>query len=481
MCSGAFLSSEPDQKGDDVVKKRILLVGIFLLIGFLVYVVGGALLPFVRMKPFQGTLLPASHFYQEGDAGRAMIAETGQEALDLRLSMFEEARERICITTFDIRPGQSTQDIFAALLEAADRGVKVQLIVDGMYGMIHMKQEPLFFAAGSHPNLEIRYYNPPRILRPWTINGRMHDKYVLVDDRFLFMGGRNMFDYFIGNYEEVKGLDREVLIYQTEESDRKVIRQVESYFKEMWENPVCASVFETIPGGKQKQAEAEKAALRERYEGLEIARVDWEKITVPISHAEFVHNPTHIYGKEPYLFAQLTELMKQAKKTVFLHTPYIVCSQDMYQGLSQVAASVPEFELLVNSIASGDNVCASADYMREKPKVQKIGASLYEYMGAHSTHGKSIAIDDDLSVIGSYNFDNRSTYVDTETMVVIHSQELNRQLREKFADLKAQSLQVAEDGSYIPREGVEENQMSGGKQGMIKGLSFVIRLVRYLV
>ena len=463
------------------MKRRIFLIGIFLVACFLIYVLAGALLPFVHMKSFEGTVLPASSFYQDGDAGRAMIAETGQEALDIRLSMFEEAKEKICITTFDIRPGQSTEDIFAALLHAADRGVKVQLIVDGMYGMLNMKQEPVFFAAGSHPNIEIRYYNPPSILRPWTINGRMHDKYVLVDGRFLFMGGRNMFDYFIGDYEEVKGLDREVLIYQTEGSDKQVISQVEAYFKEMWENPVCASVFEKIPHRKLEAVEEAKTALAERYENLTVETMDWESMTVPIKQAVFIHNPTHIYGKEPYVFAQLTELMKQAKENVFLHTPYIVCSEDMYQGLTEVAEAVPEFELLINSIASGDNVCASADYMREKPRVEKIGAALYEYMGEHSTHGKSIAIDDDLSVIGSYNFDNRSTYVDTETMVVIHSPELNAQLRGKFAALKDQSLQVAEDGGYLPKEGVSEHQMPDAKKGMIKALSLVIRLVRYLV
>lgn len=463
------------------MKKRILMFGFFLFAAFLIYVIAGALLPFVRTRAFQGTVLPASAFYQEGDAGRAMIAETGKEALDLRLSMFEEAKERICITTFDVRPGQSTDDIFAALLQAADRGVQVQMIVDGMYGMIHMKQEPEFFAAGSHPNIQIRYYNPPSILRPWTVNGRMHDKYVLVDDRFLFMGGRNMFDYFIGDYEEVKGLDREVLIYQTEGSDKGVMDQVEAYFQEMWENPVCASVFEQVPRRKQETVKAAANALQQRYEKLEIARMDWEKMTVPIRHAEFIHNPTHIYGKEPYVFAQLTELMKRAEKNVFLHTPYIVCSEDMYQGLTEVADLVPEFTLLINSIASGDNVCASADYMREKQKVQKIGADLFEFMGEHSTHGKSVAIDDDLSVIGSYNFDNRSTYVDTETMVVIHSPELNAQLREKFEALKEQSLEVAEDGGYVPREGVRENQMPTAKQAMIRALSVVIRLVRYLV
>ena len=458
-----------------------LIVGLTLVL-FLLYMILGALLPFMHMKELQGDVVPYTAFYEEGDAGRAMIAETNREALELRLSMFEEARERIYISTFDIREGESTKDIFASLVAAADRGVEVKLLVDGMYGMIHMKENPLFYAAGAHENIQIQYYNPPSPLRPWTINGRMHDKYVLVDDRFLFVGGRNMFDYFIGEYEEgTKGLDREVLVYQTPGSDKEVIRQVEDYFHDMWENPVCKLVFDQIPKGKRKAADEQMAFLQSRYEGLEIRGMDWEKMTVPIKQAAFIHNPTHIYGKEPYVFEQLVELMKHAEDQVLIHTPYIVCSDRMYQGLREVKEAVPDTEILINSIASGDNICASADYMREKPKVQEIGADLYEYMGEHSTHGKSVAIDDDLSVIGSYNFDNRSTYVDTETMLVIHSEELNRQLRENLEVLKEDALQVAEDGSYIPKEGVEENVMASGKQGVIKVLSVIIQLVRYLV
>ena len=53
-------------------------------------------------------------------------------------------------------------------------------------------------------------------------------------------------------------------------------------------------------------------------------------------------------------------------------------------------------------------------------------------MGKHSTHGKSIVIDDDIAVVGSYNFDCRSTYVDTETMLVVQGKEITKQLKRRF-------------------------------------------------
>ena len=79
-------------------------------------------------------------------------------------------------------------------------------------------------------------------------------------------------------------------------------------------------------------------------------------------------------------------------------------------------------------------------------------------------------IDDDIAIVGSYNFDCRSTYVDTETMLVVHGQEITKQLEEDFNGLKKRSLQVKKDGSYQKNKNVKESTMDGRKQGMIKVL-----------
>ena len=75
------------------------------------------------------------------------------------------------------------------------------------------KRQELFYALSSHPNVEIRIYNPLNLLTPWKLMGRMHDKYVIVDEKAYLLGGRNTFDYFIGNYtDENVSYDREVLV-----------------------------------------------------------------------------------------------------------------------------------------------------------------------------------------------------------------------------------------------------------------------------
>ena len=154
--------------------------------------------------------------------------------------MLELARKEVILSTFDFREDESTTDLSAAIYHAARRGVKVNILVDGMSGLLRMEGKPFFYALSSHPNIHIRIYNPVNPLRPWSINGRMHDKYVICDDQLLLLGGRNTFDYFLGSYPtDSRSYDREVLIYNTDFKNgctNSVISQVKAYFQSIWES-----------------------------------------------------------------------------------------------------------------------------------------------------------------------------------------------------------------------------------------------------
>lgn len=460
--------------------KRKLKWVVFIVILILLYEVIGAIAPFIHPKKVTTELPKPENFYGESyreDTDRVAVIESNKEALNLRLSMFEEAKESIVMTSFDIREGESTSDMFVSLLAAADRGVKVQIIVDGMYGMLHMTGRDLFKAAGSHENIEIKFYNTPNPIMPWTINGRMHDKYIIVDHRMMLMGGRNTFDYFLGEYKgKSTGYDREMLVYNEKEQKESVIGDVETYFEKLWKDPVCKTKYE----GHSGSFSAELEKLAKRYEGLDIVKQDWKARTVETKKVSFISNPTHIYGKEPVVWETLQKLMVNAKERVLIHTPYAVFSEDMYDGMKEIAANVPDAEIILNSIASGDNICASSDYLKNKPKVIDTGMKLHEYMGKHSTHGKSVLIDDTLSVIGSYNFDNRSTYVDTETMLVADSEPLAKDLEKHLNVLKEGALPVDRDGNYMENEDVKEKKISEEKEWKIKALSHLMWLFRYL-
>ncbi|MBS7007758.1 phospholipase D family protein [Anaerostipes sp.] len=468
------------KKKKSTILKRIL----FLILIVILYEAVGACLPFAFQKPVSDSYknkVDVSAFRGTGKTKeRAGIVETNKGALDTRLAMIREAKKSIVISTFDIREGKSTDDTFAALLDAAGRGVKVQILVDGLYGMLHMNGKTVFQAAGSHPNLEIKFYNEPDFLKPWTINGRLHDKYVVADGSILLMGGRNMFDYFIGDDSRGSiGYDREVLLYS--QNKKGAIPQVLSYFQKLWESSDCKTVFNGSSSGKKVKTEIKY--LSSRYEKIKKQipeKTNWAKKTIPVKKASFVTNPTHIGNKEPYVWYTMQQLMLTAKKDVTIQTPYAVFSKDMYQGMEELTSKVPSVEMLVNSTAAGDNFIASSDYTMNRPKVLKTGAQVYEFFGDHSCHGKSIAIDNDLSVIGSYNFDMRSTYLDTETMLILEGQELNRELRGHMDRLKSQSLQVNADGTYVPKQGVHKKELTTSKKLIFRLSSVFLQLFRYL-
>lgn len=379
------------------MKKILKAAGISLLCFFL-YIVLGALLPFGAVKNETGNLTDEiSRFYGESEEKeRAALIEENEDALLTRLSMIEEAEEEIILSTFDIRTGNSTTDVFSALIAAADRGVAVKIYVDGLYGMIHMRGRELFEAAGSHENVEIRFYNEPNLLRPWTVNGRMHDKYLIVDDHFLLMGGRNMFDYFLGEGDSnVRGNDMEVLIWQEDNGKGTgAIAQVKAYFSQIWNQKYSKAVFEDKSG---KGTQQELARLRNHYitmkkqEKFPVSE-NWKTRTVEIENALLVTNPNHIMKKSPDVWYTLYELMRQAKESVIIQTPYAVFSKEMYEGIAQIAKNVPETKLLINSRAAGDNLVASADYTKNWTHIVQTGMPVYEYQGEHSCHGNALSL-----------------------------------------------------------------------------------------
>lgn len=532
---------EPKKK-----KKTKKIVARVMLI-FLLYVVLGALVPFMyqpKVKKEYQQQSNTSRFYNENaiSVDRAAIVETNKEALNIRMTMFEEAKERIVLSTFDIRLGKSCTDIFSSLLEAADRGVQVQILVDGLYGGIHMKMEPIFYLAGTHENIEIKFYNIPNILLPWTINGRMHDKYILIDDKLLLLGGRNTFDYFLGDYTDKNlSYDREVFIYNTasDESEDKmeisqnnasftekdiiqkdsleinieanteenmvketsiveeknkstesVIKEVYAYFDTIWNSKDCKAVYKDIPFWISKKAiTTERNRLKQHYENMKAKTpslfdksMDYNEYTVAIQKASFINNPIHILAKQPYIWYEITELAKESKEKVYLHTPYAVFSKAMYQDITKLIKEENKNIIMqVNSRAVGDNVMASSDYTLSRKKLLKTGIKLYEFQGDYSSHGKSALFDSDLSLISSYNVDMRSTYVDTEVAIVIHGEEFNQLLEEKIMDMEAQSLEVDVDGNYVEKVGVEKVELSFGKKILFSITSILFQLIRYLI
>ena len=471
--------------------RKGVLLGVLLLFAYLLV---GMCLPFWAhpdLNPFTERQFSADTFYGDQESvDRAAILETGESALDERIRLISQAQESLILTTFDMRPGNSMDDLAAVILDAADRGVSVRILVDGISGRLRMEGKQPFDLLASHPNIEIRLYNRPNLLLPWTWHGRMHDKYVVADDMAYILGGRNTFDYFLGDYPtEGKSLDREVLIYNTahgqEASSGSSLHQVTGYFERIWSSEACTA----FPArGREEENQQERQRLEEHGASLRASRPElftadnhWMDATVPTNRVTLISGDTGIGGKAPVVWFQLQQLMESAQERVIFQTPYAVCSEEMLDGLRRLAQSGLDCRLLLNARENGDNVVASSDYTWRRGGIWDTGVTVYEYAGGTSSHGKSILIDSRLSIIGSYNLDLRSTYVDTELMVAVDSVELGRQLEGHLTSMMDDAWLVTADGSYQKPGHLTLEEAGFGKELLWRLLGAVLQPFRILV
>lgn len=457
-----------------MILSRMQKAGILLLI-FVLYLILGLVAPLLHTPELteetKQAQIPVSDFYGEKESmDRAMILETGKSAWEERLRLLNQAQSQIVLTTFDIRDEKSTRDILSVLLQKADKGVKVRILVDGLNGWYRMGKSSLFKSLTTHPNITIKLYNPIHVLAPWKNQYRMHDKYVIVDDLGYIIGGRNTNNYFIGDYStKSRSLDREVLIYNTKngtkEGNNSSIVQLQNYFEGIWQGDFCRNYAEKkIPSidqeKKLRELQMHYNKLVQKHTEL-FCDLDFKEDTVPVNAIHLVFNNPNPVAKEPVIFHTMTELMKQAKDQVTVFTPYAVFNDYMKESLKEVSDRVPDTKIVINSVENGDNFVASSDYLRHKQDVLDSGFQIYEYDGGTSTHGKSLAIDDRLSVIGSYNLDLRSTYLCTESMLVIDSQELNKELRHNFNNMQEDTRKLVSPNEYDIPDDLEIREVSG--------------------
>lgn len=426
--------------------KRILL---FL---FLLYL-AALIVPYIPHKKvsdsFRKSFSENTFYSNSTGTERAAYIDDNEEALAYRLRMIEEAQEEIILSTFDFNADHGGKDILAALQNAADRGVSVRVIVDGISGFLDLRGNPWFQAAASHENIEIRIYNPVNLLMPWNIQARLHDKYLIID--------------------------RELFIYETQDDPDSSLYQLLDYFEQVWQleeskDYICSNLTDKV-NDCILELEKQYDKLTEQYPEM-LEEWDWESLTMETNKVSLLSNPVQAENKEPWMWYSLHQMMQEGSE-VTIYTSYIICGPEMYDDLSSLTQKGIPVEIITNDVASGANPWGCTDYLNQKENVWETGVKVYEFMGAHSCHTKAVLIGDRMSIIGSYNLDMRSTYQDTELMLAVDSPELNALVREEAERDKTYS-KVMENGSYFYGENYEPKEISWPKKIFYAVLRVVI-------
>lgn len=379
---------------------------------------------------------------------RVVLLEDGSFAGLARINLIEQAKETIDIAYYSIDSGTMADTFLGGLVEAADRGVQVNIILDGLVNNPRGKLRDTIYAFAKHPNIELKLYEPLNLLRPWTWNNRLHDKLMMVDDKYAIIGGRNIGDkYFIKGKQETQVNDRDVLIINTKQAQVKnsVISEMNDYFDKLWTHDFTKQSVKKLSDRQKQTGVTQTELLLENLQQLKKTHpkafnriFDWNRMSISTKKITFIHNPVQRLSKEPWIWSEISSLMEEAEDSFTIESPYVIPTKKMLNYLGDISVPPENVTIITNSLESTPNLLAFSGYMRHSNKIVSNGFNVLEFEGPNSIHGKTYVFDDRISAIGSFNLDARSTFLSTESMVVIDSTELadllNIEMRSSFPE-----------------------------------------------
>ena len=423
----------------------------------------------------------AAHPGQSG----SYVLDTAAEALIARAWLTDHAERTLEIQYFIWSTDNVGILAAAALLRAAERGVKVRVIVDDL--LIDAPDESLL-ALARHPNIDIRIYNPKssvgtplqkKVVNVATdfrgVNQRMHNKVLLIDGKVAITGGRNMADEYYDYDHEYNFRDRDVLLVGD------VVGSVTASFELFWSSPLSVPVEQLYDGLglMQKHVEVDDAEIQDIYRWLHTyagaaenfapevrAAIDATPQAFPRLGAQTLWGKVEFIsdlpGKNDNLFslgggglttAALARLVEAAKESITIQSPYLVASDAAIELLRRARARGVQVRINTNSLASTDNLMAFSGYRNQRKRLLKLGLEITEFQpepvaqravlahlaAAHKTkpiaalHAKTMVIDHQVLYIGTFNFDPRSENLNTEAGAIIHDGQLARAVEETIA------------------------------------------------
>jgi putative cardiolipin synthase len=436
---------------------------------------------------------PQRFWGKESSQDRVALVEERYESGIARINLIESAQETLDISYYMISPGVVSNIFLASIVNAADRGVQVRILLDGLFHHMRGKRKNIIYAFSEHPNIQLKFYEPFDALRPWTWNNRLHDKIIIVDHELAMIGGRNIGDkYFAPAGYNGATNDRDVVIVNTDVDnfEASVISQIKEYYEYVWNHKFTTYPLTQLTKQHQLLGQKKLSDIRQLFKTLLHSQpkmfqheMNWTERSLPANKVTFIHNPIERLNKEPWVWYEISNLMKEAKESILIQSPYIIPTGNMLQHLDTENLSACEVMALTNSLAASPNLMAYSGYKRYRKKIVNSGINVYEFQGpSESYHTKSFIFDNRISLVGSFNLDSRSTYLSTEIMVVIDSKEFASQMKNKIDHvINDNSLRVKNNGSYIEHPRIEEKMVSPVKSTITRVLSGLTRFNEHLL
>lgn len=389
--------------------------------------------------------------------------ENGHDALASRLALIEAAERSIDAQYYIWHDDTSGMLLFDALLRAAERGVRVRLLLDdnGVPGL-----DTIMATLDARDNFEIRLFNPSTVRSPKFLgylfdfrrmNRRMHNKALIVDGAATIIGGRNIGDEYFRVGEDVFFIDMDVF------ASGSIVAKTAEAFDAYW-NSASVHAVDTIIDGKP-DIDAFRARIDEVKASETAAELARDMQTSADRFAEgraalewtdvqlVVDDPVKGEGSaEPaqLMISRLGEILGEIQRELVLVSAYFVPGRqgtDYFEALAEKGLDV---RILTNALNATDVLMVHAGYTKYREELLRAGAKLYELkrhggtvekdglqtnpfgLSGASLHAKTFAVDGDRVFIGSFNFDPRSALLNCEMGFLIHSPKMATQVSAAF-------------------------------------------------
>jgi putative cardiolipin synthase len=400
-----------------------------------------------------------------GDSAFRLI-NVGADGFRARAQMIDAAQQSLDLQYYIFRGDETGRMLTEHLLHAAERGVRVRVLIDDGDTVAGDEQ---ILRLMNHAAVELRIYNPAKyrghmrfvrrlefVLNAGRLDFRMHNKLLIADNAAALIGGRNIGNQYFQVDPESQFADDDVF------AAGPIVPELSQTFDEFW-NSALAIPAEAL--GRAHESRARKttpggidyAALI--ASGEPFAGIMSGKLPLVWAPAQLVYDSPDkkqvVSGRIPgaLIVPEVEKEIRATQSEMLLVTPYLVPSADELQALQDLRQRAVRIRILSNSLESCPEISAQSGYDKYRVPLLESGVELYEVRallgnvrgsgesakisryGNYALHGKLYAFDRKKVLIGSMNFDQRSQHINTEIGLIIGSPEIAQQTAARFENM----------------------------------------------
>ena len=429
-----------------------------------------------------------------GTSGFRMLA-VGVDGFLTRVQMVNAAERTLDLQYFIFHADETGQLLTAAALRAADRGVRVRVLIDDANTIAGDEQ---ILTLDAHPQIEVRIFNPfayrghAKVFRAveFTFSNsrldyRMHNKLMVVDNSIALIGGRNISDQYFQIDPKLQVADDDVF------AAGPIVKELSVTFDEYWNSAIAISVRALAKGKTSDAALAEyRKILNEHGQEVKADGTDYAsrvatgeplagmlsgRLPLVWAHAQLVYDSPEkkrvdkegMVGR--LMHRPVAKTVAAVQSELLMVTPYFIPGDEGMQLFGDLRKRNVRVRVLTNSLESANVLAAHSGYMHYRLPLLEEGVDLYEvrsllgnargsgetaqmtHYGNYSIHAKLFVFDRQKLFIGSMNFDQRSMHLNTEIGLIIDSPELAQQIAARFESMTSPPNSYAL--TLLPRDG----------------------------